>query len=128
MNEQFKEFIQKYSDLLPLGNSVSFAEAERRAAEFLRALATVTNLRHMFSGEKIKLLSIQTSTYAVELNKGTAKTVTENKLTAEASKEYIKAREDLEAVENDISYLKAYYEIFTNAHIFYRNMAKGESM
>ncbi len=28
--------------------------------------------------------------------------------------------------ENDLSYLKAYYDIFMAAHVFYRNMAKGE--
>lgn len=128
MNEEFNLFISKYSELLPVGSSVSFTEAERRAGEFLAALATITDFRHMFGGEKIKLLSIQTATYATELNKGTAKTVTENKLTAEASEGYQRAREDLEGVENDIMYLKAYYDIFTNAHIFYRKMSSGEVM
>lgn len=128
MNDNFKEFVTKYSELLPVGTSISFVEAERRAGEFLYALATITEFRHMFNGEKIKSLSIQTATYAQELSKGTAKTMTENKVTAEASADYLRAREDLESIENDVSYLKAYYEIFTNAHIFYRNMAKGENL
>lgn len=123
----FKEFVQKYESLLPVGTSVSYTEAERRAGEFLVAMATITNIRHMLSSEKIKLLSIQTVTYASQMSKGTAKTVTENKLTAEASEEYIKSREELESIENDLSYLKAYYEVYNNGHLFYRAMAKGDN-
>lgn len=122
------DFIDQFAELLPVGTSISYVEAERRAGEFLRALASITNWRHMLNSEKIKLLSVQTATFAGEMSKGTAKTVTENKLTAEASGAYTAAREALESVDNDLSYLKAYYDIFTNGHIFYRNMAKGENV
>lgn len=121
---EIKEFIEKYSKLLPVGTSVSYTEAERRAGEFLSAMAYITDVKHMLTSEKIKLLSIQTAVYAQEMSKGTAKTVTENKLTAEASAEYTAAREALENIDNDISYLRAYYEVFTNGHLFYRNLAK----
>lgn len=124
MNEM-KEFIEKYSALLPVGTSISYTEAERRAGEFLSAMATLSDWKHTFTSEKIKLLSIQTAVFAQAMSKGTAKTVTENKLTAEASEEYTKAREDLENIENDISYLKSFYDIFMAAHVFYRQMAKG---
>lgn len=122
-----REYIEQYAKLLPVGTSISFTEAERRAGEFLAAQATLTDWRHMLSSERIKLTSLQTAIFAQEMAKGVAKTVTENKLNAESSPEYIKAREELEQVENDISFLKAYYDIFQNAHIFYRNMAKGEN-
>lgn len=125
MNE-IQTFVEKYSKLLPTGGSLSIPESERRAGEFLHALATITNWRHLLAEDKIRLTSVQTATYASEMAKGTAKTVTENKLAAEASEEYIKAREDLERIENDLAYLKAYYEIFNNGHLFYRQMAKGE--
>lgn len=122
---ELKQLIGKYEELLPVGTSISYTEAERRAGEFLSAMATVTNVKHLLNSDKIRLLSIQTAVYAEQMSKGTAKTVTENKLTAEASEEYTKAREDLENIDNDISYLRAYYDIFNNAHIFYRTMAKG---
>lgn len=127
MDKIVKETLDSYSKLLPVNKSISYSEAERRAGEFLMAMALVTDLRHVLSEDKIRALSVQTAVYAQELAKGTAKTMTENKVTAEASGAYTQAREDLERVENDVSYLKAYYEIFSNAHIFYRNMAKGES-
>lgn len=125
--KDIKEFIDQYVKLLPVNKSISMPEAERRAGEFLVALATLTDWRHSFSEDKIRLLSTQTAIYAQELSKGTAKTMTENKIFAESSESYTKAREEYERSENDISYLRAYYEIFRDAHIFYRTMAKGEN-
>ena len=90
--------------------------------------ARITDWRHILSEEKIKFLTVQTAVYSEELSKGTAKTMTENKVTAEASESYSSARESLESIENDLSYLRAYYDIFNNAHVFYRQMAKGELM
>lgn len=122
---EIKEFIEKYEALLPVSSSISYTEAERRAGEFLSAMAMITSWRHVLSEDKIRLLTVQTAAYASEMFKGTAKTVTENKLAAEASTEHTRAREELERIENDIAYLKAFYDIFNNAHIFYRTMAKG---
>lgn len=124
---EIKEFIEKYSKLLPVGTSVSYTEAERRAGEFLSAMAYITDVKHMLTSEKIKLLSIQTAVYAQELAKGVDKTVTVNKVNAEASAEYTAAREALENIDNDISYLRAYFEIFHDGHIYYRTMSKGDN-
>lgn len=124
--KEVKEYLERFEKLLPVGTSLSTIESERRAGEFLGAMAYITNLRHILSKDKIRLLSVQTAVYAEQLSKGTAKTMTENKVTAEASIEYMESREELENAENDLSYLKAYYEIFNNAHVFYRNLAKGD--
>lgn len=120
------EDILKLQALLPLGKSISFTEAERRAGEFLLGMAKITDAKHGLSERKINALSIQTVVYADTLQKGQSKTMTENKIYAEANREYIEVREALESIENDISYLKSYFDIFNNAHIFYRNAAKGE--
>lgn len=121
-----KNLIAQYAGLLPLGKSISSAEAEKRASFFLEAMAKVTDMRHQFAEQKIKATSIQAAVYAQELAAGTAKTMTENKVTAEASPGYAAAREELEQIENDVNFLKAYYEIFNNAHVFYRQAAKGD--
>lgn len=125
MND-IKEFIAEKNKMLQLSKSISTPESEHRAGEFLHAMAILADYRHMLTEEKIKLLTVQTATYAQEMSKGTAKTVTENKLTAEASEEYTKAREALEGLENDLSYLKVVYDIYMAAHVFYRNVAKNE--
>lgn len=125
--QEIKDYLAQFEKLLPVGKAISFTEAERRAGEFLVAMATITNYRHLFSEEKIKFATIQAAVYAEGLSKATGKTVTENKITVEASEEYATAREAIERVENDIAYLKAMYEIFCNGHVFFRQMAKGEN-
>ena len=124
----FKTYLSKYEKMLPVGTTVSAVEAERRASEFLEALASITTWKYEFSKEKIKLLSVQTAVYAEQLAAGTGKTVTENKVSAEASKEYTEARELFEFIENDINYLKSFYEIFMNAHLFYRQLSRNENV
>ena len=127
MDTAIKEYIDKNSAKLALTTSISGPEAERRASLFLEVNATITTWRHLLTEHKIKLQSVQTAVYAEQLSKGTAKTVTENKTIAESSAEYTSAREDFEYVENDLAYLKAYAEIFLNAHIFYRAMMRHDS-
>lgn len=90
-------------------------------------MAKITDWRHQFNEDKIKKLTIQTATYAEQMSLQSAKTVTENKMHAEASKPYEKAREELESVDNDLSYLKAMFDVFNNAHIFYRGIAKDNN-
>jgi hypothetical protein len=121
---ELKTIIEEYARLLPIGTSVSYTEAEKRAGEFLVAMAKITDLKHTFSNEKIRLQSIQTAVFAQEIAKGDGKTITKDKLVAEASEAYQVAREDLEMVDNDISYLRAYYDIMNNAHIFYRALSR----
>jgi len=125
--QSLKNYIDDVQKLLPTTKTLTFAESERRAGEFLHAMAYLTDAKHTLNQDKIKLMSVQTAVYAELLANGNLKTVTENKVQAEAAPSYMTAREDYENVENDIGYLKTYYDIFNNAHIFYRNMAKGEN-
>lgn len=128
MTKDVKVEMEEYATLLPVHKSISMPEAEKRAGMFLQAQANITEYRHLLNEEKIRLQSVQSAVYAEELSKCTGKTVTENKVTVDASEAYQNAREDFERIDNDMAYLKAYYDIFNNAHVFYRQMAKGESM
>jgi len=124
--KDIKDQLVEYSKLLALTQSISVSESERRASQFLVIMATIIEYRHLFSEQRIEYTSVQTAVYAQEMEKGDAKTVTENKLRAEASSQYVAAREQLERIENDLTYLKTYYELFNNGHLFYRQLAKGE--
>jgi hypothetical protein len=122
--QQIKEQVQEWTRLLPTGKIVSPSEAEYRAGEFLVALAHVAEWIHSLRENKIKNSSVATAVFAFEMQRCDSKQVTEKKAYAEASKDYIAARENVEFGDNDISYLKAYQEIFTNAHVFYRQLSK----
>lgn len=126
--KEIKDYFEVMNALLPVNGSISVVEYERRASEFLTALARIADWKHMLSEEKIRLTSIQLAVYADQLSRGSEKTITANKTIAEASPEYTKAREDLEFIENDISYLKTHYEIYNNAHLFYRQMCKESNL
>lgn len=122
--EEIKLVIRSYQDLLPVPKAISSLEAEKRSAEFLRALAQVAEWRHTLAKEDIKFTSVKDATWHSVLNEITEGTVDSRKAKAMADDVFIVAREDLEGIENDIEYLKAYTAIFTNAHLFYRQMAK----
>lgn len=124
MNQEIKEYLTKQTEMLAVNHSISQPEAERRAGLFLEVCAKIVDWRHAMSEGKIETVTMQAVTYAEQLSKCTGKTVTENKLTVEANPAYTGVREELESVENDISYLKAMHEVFLNGHLFYRSMAK----
>lgn len=125
--KEIKEQIQKWTQLLPTGKVVTAIEAERRASEFLVANAHIAEWIHLFKDGKIKSESMKVGVYATEMNNCPSKQVTEKKAMAEASESYLKVREEFEFIENDISYLKAFQEIFNNGHIFYRNISRENS-
>ena len=122
-----KTLVEQYTPLLALNGSISTSESEKRASIFLHAMAQIINAKHELNEEKIKISSVHTATYAEQLSKGTKKTMTENKTEAEASVPFINSREALERIENDIAFLKAYYDVFNNAHVLYRQLAKGDN-
>lgn len=124
MNPEIKAYLAKQQELLPVNRSISAPEADRRAGVFLEVCAKIIDWKHALSEGKIEATTVQSVTYAEELSKCTGKTITENKVTVEASPVYCAARQELESVDNDISYLKAMYEVFMAAHVFYRNQAK----
>jgi hypothetical protein len=123
-----KDFFSKYNSLLPMPVSghVTEKEANYRATEFLVALAQIADFRSIYGEDHIKNTSVLATVYALTMGQQSAKTVTENKMNAEATKEYVDAREASERTELEISQLKLMTEIYSNAHIFYRGKAKGE--
>jgi hypothetical protein len=127
MNQEIRDFINKATENLPVGQGISCAEAERRAGQFLEVCAKIADWRHILTEGKIGAITAQSVTYAEELSKATGKTVTENKITVEASPAYTGVREELEFCENDIAYLKAMETVFLNGHLFYRNLSKGDN-
>lgn len=124
MNPEIKLYLEEQTKLLAVNRSISTPEAERRAGLFLEVCAKIIEWRHALSEDKIQTTTMQSVVYAEELSKCTGKTVTENKLTVEANPAYTTVRESFESTENDISYLKAMYDVFNNGHLFYRNMSK----
>jgi hypothetical protein len=124
--DELKFKIDSCAGLLATDKAVSQREAEKRAGAFLEILAHIVNGIDTLSDEKIKAQSLQAVVFAQTMALDTTKGVTEKKINVEANPDYITAREHLEGVENDLTYLKTYFKIFENGHLFYRQLAKAE--
>lgn len=124
--KEIKEQIANWNKMLPSGNAVTQVEAERRASQFLVASAHLAEWIHIIKESKIKADSIKIATYSEQMKKSESKLVTEKKAEAEASEAYITVREEFEYLENDVSYLRTYLELYGNAHVFYRQISKDQ--
>jgi len=126
MDNQLKDFISKCANLLELSEGITPQEASKRAAKFLAAHAVLNEYKRQYKQEQIKATSLERAVYAQGMANDTAKNVTEKKAFAEASGSYIEARENLEAIQAELSYLQTYMDIFQNAHVFYRKLSNEE--
>ena len=123
--EKLKSYLKECALLLNADNIVSEREAEVRAGRFLEAQHQIATGLHLLSKEVFKQNSLQLAKYAQLMSVDPAKNVTEKKANAEAHLEYIPIRERHSDLESDINFLKATLKIYADAHVFYRQLAKG---
>lgn len=123
---KLKKLISEAVELLPTEKAVSEREAERRAGRFLEIQAFIVDSIDTLNDNKIRATSLEKAVYAKVLSEVRVKQVTEKKIQTEADPDYQATRENLEDVDARINYLKSYYKIFDNAHIFYRQLSKAE--
>jgi hypothetical protein len=124
--ENIEEFVWSYVSKLAPESVISKSEANKRASEFLYAAAIISCEKKRISDELISVESANRVIYASTFARQSDKNVTEKKLKAEADPEFIEVREMLETLENNINYLKTQEKVFENAHVFYRNLYRGD--
>lgn len=123
--DELKAYLEDCAKLLNADNIVSEREAEIRAGRFLEAQHKVSFGLHMLSREVFKVNSLQLAKYAQLMSEDNAKNVTEKKANAEAHPDYTLIRERYDELEADVNFLKAMLKIYADAHVFYRQLAKG---
>ena len=124
MNKDIKEYIEENLSLLPSDKVLSQVEATKRASKFLAVISVLAEAKHDLSNEKIKLQSLFSIANNEALSSAQGSTVGARTAAAEASAPYIEAREALETIENNIRYIMTMSEVFLNAHLLLRNIAK----
>lgn len=127
--EKLKALEKKIIDTYESG--VTLEEAEKLAAEFLHAQLSVSSeltkhsldLRMKKTGNK----SIRAAVY-LEIVSAADKKPTESQISAiiETDKTVAAQQDALDKAEVLTAELERYYDIFVNAHIFYRGIAKGK--
>lgn len=124
MSFDIKAYIEENIYLLPSDKVLSQIEAQKRASKFLAVVAVLAEQKHELSNDKIKLQSLFSIANNESLRSAEGSSVGARTAAAEASSPYIEARESVEEVENNIKYLHTMMEVFNNAHILLRGMAK----
>lgn len=105
-------------------SSKSLREAPERTSAFLIMVAILADSKRDCEQDKAKLTTLVAGSFSDALSHSAGKGVTEKKLDAERDQTYTMYREALEECEAKISWLRTYIDIFNNAHITYRNLAK----
>lgn len=101
-------------------------EAADRCTSFLTTCAVLAMAKRDLEVEKARAQTVLDCQLKISLEQSTAKLVTEKKVDAQASKEYCLAREAFEELDADIGWVRTLIHVFENAHVVYRQIAKGE--
>jgi len=109
---------------------VTMEQAERLAGEFLHAMMRVsTELKTVDLDSRMRKSGVKAVRAAVYLDtvQSSDKKPTEAQITSliDTSPEVNQSQDGLDKAEVDRDDLKRYYDIFQNAHVFFRGIAKG---
>jgi len=124
MNQsQLRVKIAEHLELIKYTNKSS-VEALERATKFLIMVALLADEKRNCEEDKARLTTIVDASFADAKDLSESKNITEKKMDAARNKGYTDFREALEDCEAKISWIKTYIDIFNNAHITYRTLAK----
>lgn len=115
--------IQDHLELIKFSTR-SLQEAQQRTTAFLIMVAILADERRDTEELKAQLSTLNSATYARAMSSSAAKQVTAAKAEAENNGDYTEAREALESCEAKIAWLKTYIDIFSQAHVTYRQFSK----
>lgn len=129
---EFKSLISKLQDKITASyeSGVTLIEAERLAAEFLSAQISIsTELASKSLDSRMRksgLKSIRAAVYLESSSKGDKKpTEAALSATVDSHTVVIQEQDGLDTAEVEVDELQRLYSIFTNAHIYFRGVAKG---
>lgn len=125
---QLNAYADETYKLLNADNVISDREAQFRAGRFLEAQFHLSRGIRELASLLLKSKSLNEMTYTQLLTTDTSKNVTEKKAQAEANPTFISVRERFDEIEADIDNLQSLLRIFENAHVFYRQLSKGEQI
>lgn len=121
--ENIDQYIQEHVALITLDNR-GLAEASSRAAKFLVVQAVIAGEIRTLKEALTQVDTMKSVQYAMAIEAADGKNITEKKSLAEKDKSYTDVKESFDTIEANISYLKTHLDIFNNAHIQFRNLAK----
>lgn len=126
LNEEIEKVVEQYLKLLPIEDSTLTSQSEVKASKFLVAVAKLANLRDKLMNAKIKKDALKSVAYAEAINNAPGTNAPTKQANAEATPAYLGAAEEVQMIDNQLSYTKTMIDLFNNAHLLYRGLMKGE--
>lgn len=123
-----KEHENKYKELIDKlpSHGCSFSDADSLAVEFLKASYDINNELRRVRNEILKLKTLRNIEETNAFNKSEAKTVSAKEKDVQVNTQYVQANIDYGKMKNNEDYFKNLYNLFENAHIYYRGFARDK--
>lgn len=125
--DELKVYLDDMSKYLSADSVISETDSEIRAGKFLEALYRIAAATNALDRELFKMKTYKAGVWASVFLNDPNKTVDARTASAEANPTFTTVREQYSSIESDLDYLETVNEIFTNAHVFYRQKSKGAS-
>lgn len=122
------ELEKKYDDLINniSDHDVPPGEAMRLASLFFKATYEVNKIKRQVKSEVILLEQASNALFTSAVGRAEGENVTQRKLNANKDLEYLKIMKMFGEKQNEFEYLRGLYDIMTNGHIFYKNLAREQ--
>ena len=107
-----------------IDTDVSPLEADQKAGEYLLLTARIADEIKDMQKAVTAAKAAKVSQYNISKKEAEGKTADDRKAAAEADPDYQRTLDDVDQVHTDVEWLKTHSNIFTNAHIHFRQIAK----
>ena len=125
--DTLKAQIEESSKYLRSENVVSDTDAQLRAGRFLEIQFRLINGIRDLSSDLLKAKTVLHLTTNQVQQGVEGKNAQEREAKIKADPAYVAAREQYETIESEIESLQSYLSTVKDAHVFYRQLSKGEA-
>lgn len=123
--EEVQALVNEHIQLIAFSKD-SYKEALERATKFLVISAIVAEFKREMQEKLTKTETLRDAFYAKALSEAEGKNVTEKKAMVPLNPDYAKQVEVCGELEASIGWSRTMIDIFNNAHVTYRQIAKGD--
>lgn len=126
LQKEIDQIVEQYIELLPIEDTTLLAKSEVKASKFLLAIAKLAAIRDRLMNAKVQKDALKSVAYADAINNAPGTNAPTKSANAEATPGYLEATAEVALIDSQIQYIRTMQDLFTNAHLLYRNLLKGE--
>lgn len=123
--DEVQALVDEHIQLIAFSKN-SYKEAMDRATKFLVIAAIVAEFKRDQREKLTKREALRDAFYSKAIQESEGKNITEKKSQVALNKDYSEHAEVCGVLEANISWCSTMIDIFNNAHVTYRQLAKGD--